>query len=534
MPNIIVLFLMVISTVSYGQTIENIIHQNRQHIERVELIKSERVTYISSNFANPQITTINLRDKVNKLAVIKVYYVYTAYKRSLSFDQKQLDRERFEQLMELYPILFENNLIEWEILEQTGLETHTDGDGFFHGFILVHRLLPSDEGRQKEFDFVSRFLNDPSAGTILIEDDPIAKTLKPVMSEIVEITASEKAEFEGGDQALLEHIQTNFETPSDVWKDRKDFWAKFEILVDEKGNPTILQFEESYGKSVEKSISNSIAKMPPWTAKNIGGIKVRDTVAFEWRVSYSPQLKGQFLKNGKPPILSHKLGDLETDGSSNPNQLSTVKAEDIIASAVYKALDSISKNENLAVVMDVTGSMANHIISTSYWLNQHINDLPFSSFTAFNDGDDTKDNDKIIGATGGIYFTTFVSEFSNSIRTAMQKGNGGDYPENDIEAILYAIRKDAKATGVLLIADNFSTVKDFELLEKINLQVNILPCGLTGSINQNYLDIAFNTKGKIYYNEQVIDLQSLKKGDSFKVRRTTYVLTGKGVEVVHI
>jgi hypothetical protein len=510
-----------------AQNIEKIINQERQQIDRVDIRPSARITYISSNFAKPQITTTDLRDKVNVLAVTKVYYVYTAYRRSSQFNQKELDRKRFEQLKQLYPVLFESPLIEWEILEQTGLEVYTEGEGYFHGFILVHRPLPTDAGRQKEFDLVSQFLNNPTEGLPLIEEDPIAKLLSPKETIVKEdIEDAEMAEYNGGDQALLEYIQTNLKMPNEVWKDRKDFWANFSVIVNQAGKSEIIGFEGDYGKQVEKAIKDAVEDMPLWTPKRINGQPVIDTVNFEWRISYSPQLKGMYLKNGKPPLLDHKINEIAND----PLQSSLVKTEDIVLNPVYIAFAKVPDNEKLAIVMDVTGSMANHIISASFWLTEHMDSLPFTSFTAFNDGDDTKDDEKIIGSTGGIYYTAFMSEFSNSIRTAMQNGNGGDYPENDIEAILYASRNDKHATGVLLVADNMSAVKDFELLNKVELPVSLLPCGLTGSINQNYLDIVFKTGGSIYYNDQVINLQKLSKGDTFKIRRTTYVHSGRRIE----
>jgi len=529
MPKILLFSFLFFAGILSAQNIDHIIAQKRVQLERIDIKPSNRITYISSNFAQPQITTTHLRDKVKSLAVTKVYYVYTAYKRSANFNQKKLDKERFEQLKTWYPILFESPLIEWEIIEQTGLDIHTDGEGYFHGFIIVHRPLPTKEGRKIEFDLVSDHFDHPERRPIVIEEDPIAKLLpkdKTVGKIIKEET--QEASFIGGDQALLEHIQRNFETPTEVWKDRKDFWAKFTVIIDENGQVGQPVFKESYGKPVEKAISKSLSEMPGWNPKVTGSMSKKDTIDFEWRISYSPQLKGMYLKNGKPPSLSHSM-NLSSD---DPIHSSKIGAPDIVGGSVYKALENIPQNEKLAIVMDVTGSMANHIVSTSFWLNKNKDTLPFTSFTVFNDGDDKKDSEKEIGSTGGVYFTSFVAEYRNSIRTAMQRGNGGDYPENDIEAVLYAIRKDVRASGVLLIADNFSSVKDFELLNKVTLPISVLPCGLTGSINQNYLDIICKTGGKIFYEDQIIDPTMLSKGDSFTIRRTSYVFTGKKIEVV--
>ena len=303
---------------------------------------------------------------------------------------------------------------------------------------------------------------------------------------------------------------------------------KFSLVIDENGKPMQPKFKESYGRSVNKEIMSVVAKMPNWQPKSINGQTLTDTIDFEWRISYSPQVKGMYLMDGKPPVLDHEF----TPKATNPSKPSLIQTSDIVNTPVYKAFDELSNNEHLAIVMDVTGSMANHIISASFWLNENKNKLPFTSFTAFNDGDDKKDDDKEIGSTGGIYFTTFFSECNNSILTAMENGNGGDYPENDLEAIMYAQRKDVKATGVLLVADNFSQVKDIELLNKVDLPIHILPCGLTGSIHKDYLEIVFKTNGKIYYKDQIIDISNLPKGSTFKIRKTNYIVTGRGIDVI--
>ncbi|MFD1551561.1 hypothetical protein DNU06_03350 [Putridiphycobacter roseus] len=515
---------------SQSEKITQILKQEREQIERVETIQSDKITYISSDFAGAKIKTINLRDKVKKLEVLKVYYVYTAYKRSQNFDQFGLDQQRFNQLSAAYPELFESNQIEWEILEQTKLNDYTKGDNYFHGFIIVHRPLLTETNRTKEIQLINQYFDHPNEPLPFEDEDPIAATLN--IKESTDVKTEHKGEtvtaaFQGGDQALFEHIQRNLTTPADVWQDRKDIWVKFDLSIAQNGEVGKIDFKEKYSKEVQNAIASAVSKMPKWEPKTLNEFPVKDTVQFEWRVSYSPTVKGLYLKNGKAPVLDHTTNSIA--GASGNKE--TVSPLFIQESPVFKAFDSISIPGKMALVMDVTGSMQNNIVSVCYWLKQHENNLPFSSFTAFNDGDGMKDNLKEIGSTKGIYYTGFYAEYPEIIKTAMLNGNGGDFPENDIESILHAVHKDHQATAVLLIADNMSEIKDIELLKQIDLPVSILPCGLTFSIQQHYLDLAYQTGGKIYYANQVIDLSQIKKGDTFQIKKATYLFNGKTFEI---
>ena len=507
-----------------GFDVDRILARERIKVTKIDRIDSDRVTFISSDFAKAQIETIGLRSQISKLEITKVYYVYTAYKLSPDFDQLKLDKERFQKLLVNYPEIFRRENMDWEIIEQTGLTDFTEGESFFHGFILIHRPLRTDEVRQRELDYVFGFLDNPDTEIKEIITDPVAdKFIKTDVKEVPVSTSgsTKSAVFKGGDQALSDHIQMNFETPNDVWKDRKDFWANYQVIVNEHGKVTQVIFDENYSHSTTREIERLMMKMPDWRPKIINGKAVTDTVKFELRVSYSPHVKGMFLLNGQPPRLSHS-------SKSAPGRRAgeMFDQERLKQAAVFKSLEEVKTNGKIAVIIDVTGSMHGNIVSTTYWLQNNQGRLPFSSYTAFNDGDKTKDKDKEIGNTGGIYFTSLFTEYNRTIKKAMLGGNGGDFPENDIEAILTALEKDQNATEVLLIADNMSEVKDIELLDNINKPVSVLLCSLTKTIHPHYLDLVYQTGGKIYYNGKTIDLSKVKKGDSFKLKKVTYAFNG--------
>lgn len=521
----LILLLSLFHLESFGFDVDEVLKQDRIKVERIELVESDKATFISSDFAQPQIKTIGLRSKILNLEIYKIYYVYTSYRKSADFDQLGLDKHRFEELEANYPELFVDPNFEVEIIEQTGLFDHKRGASFFHGFILVHRPVKTEESRKKELDELFNFLDNPSEFYETSDIDPIAEILN-IPEDKVNIDSLTSTAYKGGDQALSEHIKMNFNTPDDVWKDRKDFWAKFDIIVDENGKVTDVIFKENYGKDTERSIEKMIDQMADWDPKSVNGIKETDTVNFELRVSYSPQLKGMYLKDGEPPVLDH----LNNNMSNMTDEEKKAKGEVIMESPLYNSLDLLKTSENLTLLIDVTGSMATNIAAIKFWLKMNEQKIPFTNFVLFNDGDDKKDHVKKIGSTGGIYLTKFYSEFNEVIREAMTNGNGGDFPENDIEAILYAQRKNPKGNNnYLLIADNMSSVKDYELLNKVEGTVSIIPCSLTKYIHQHYLNIVYKTKGKIYYNGEAFALSEMRRNDVIKIKKQKYIFNGKQV-----
>ena len=87
------------------------------------------------------------------------------------------------------------------------------------------------------------------------------------------------------------------------------------------------------------------------------------------------------------------------------------------SSSVYKGLENLNKGENIALVMDVTGSMSGHIAALMNWIRTNSKDgLPFTSYTFFNDGDKKPKSKKKIGKTGGIYMTTLLEDVQKTIK----------------------------------------------------------------------------------------------------------------------
>tara|TARA_B000000475_G_C15664432_1_gene311272 strand:- start:152 stop:529 length:378 start_codon:yes stop_codon:yes gene_type:complete len=107
--------------------------------------------------------------------------------------------------------------------------------------------------------------------------------------------------------------------------------------------------------------------------------------------------------------------------------------------------------------------------------------------------------------------------------TIMGRGNY-DTPENDLEAIIKSTQEMKEFNDVILIADNNSGIRDIELIEKINVPIRIVICGLGDQgINIDYIKLAYHTKGTIHtIKEDIETLIRVKEGETFKIDNQLY------------
>ncbi len=117
------------------------------------------------------------------------------------------------------------------------------------------------------------------------------------------------------------------------------------------------------------------------------------------------------------------------------------------------------------------------------------------------------------------------------MNTAKINGNGGDAPENDIEAIIYTIATCSTCENIIHIADNGATPRDLILLDQVTKPIKVIVCRLTeaSAVNPKLLDIAYRTGGSLHTLDSDIEtLGSLKVGDTIRVGTGTYRLDATG------
>ena len=195
-------------------------------------------------------------------------------------------------------------------------------------------------------------------------------------------------------------------------------------------------------------------------------------------------------------------------------------------STVLKIFDRMHWN-NMLVVTDVTASMYPYIGQLMIWMKLHEDERRIKQFVFFNDGDDAPDDKKIMGYTGGIYSTSssVFDEVEQLAFKAMSNGNGGNIPENNMEALLKGAAACTTCDAIVMIVDNASPVSDMVLLQQLHKPVHIILCGVHGNINTDQLTIAKATGGAVHTAEEDIQqLVNLKEGDSITINGKKYLI----------
>ena len=135
---------------------------------------------------------------------------------------------------------------------------------------------------------------------------------------------------------------------------------------------------------------------------------------------------------------------------------------------------------------------------------------------------------------GGIYSVRSsegIAKVLATLNTAKLNGNGGDIPENDIEAILYTIATCPTCQNIIHIADNAATPRDLILLNRATKPIKVIICKLVpgSSVNPKLLDVAYRTGGSLHTLDSDIEtLGSMKVGDTIQVGTGTYRLDATG------
>lgn len=201
--------------------------------------------------------------------------------------------------------------------------------------------------------------------------------------------------------------------------------------------------------------------------------------------------------------------------------------EEIKDSTILKVFDRNKEWDNMLIVSDFTGSMSPYIAELLLWYHLNADAKKDQRFVFFNDGDMKDTDEKVIGETGGIYYTKH-SHIDSVLMTAVRTidaGSGGDGPENDIEALIFGIKKFPKHKTVVLVADNGSSVRDFSLIRKLKRPVKVIICGGSGDINLQYLNLAYSTGGSLHtIEEDIVGLIDLKEGQEMKIGDTTFII----------
>ncbi|AEA44884.1 hypothetical protein [Fluviicola taffensis] len=196
---------------------------------------------------------------------------------------------------------------------------------------------------------------------------------------------------------------------------------------------------------------------------------------------------------------------------------------------VTKVLTRNKWSEKL-IVCDLTGSMDPYAQQLSVWYQLNFKKEPNLQFVFFNDGDEKDDSEKKIGSTGGIYYqkSTGLDSLIYLMSFVRSRGNGGDCPENNLEALIKGVKKAQPYKELVMIVDNNAPVKDISLLNQFTKPVHIILCGSTrGEVLSDYLLIAWKTKGSIHtIEEDISKIATMSEGQTIQIGGYTYKILG--------
>jgi nitrate reductase NapAB chaperone NapD len=181
--------------------------------------------------------------------------------------------------------------------------------------------------------------------------------------------------------------------------------------------------------------------------------------------------------------------------------------------------------DKMLITADLTGSMSPYIGQVLLWFKLNETDKKAKYFMFFNDGDLTPDEDKKVGKTGGLYASpaTNYKDIENLAYKTIRNGDGGDWKENDIEALYNGIKNCPECKDIILIADNDSPMRDFSMIVMIKKPVRVILCGVESYINPQYLNLAKATGGSIHTMEQdITNLMQIKEGETIEIKGKTY------------
>jgi len=144
----------------------------------------------------------------------------------------------------------------------------------------------------------------------------------------------------------------------------------------------------------------------------------------------------------------------------------------------------------------------------------------------FNDGDNVLDSKKPIGNAGGVhpFEAKDFRKLKKDIEDVRKLGEGGDDPENDLEAVYKSMGTLRDYGDIVLLADD-SPVRDMALLKRIKRPVHVVLCGTAKGVNTEYLKIAYQTKGSISTWNETIQMKGFKENQTLTVDNDIFRLS---------
>jgi hypothetical protein len=394
-----------------------------------------------------------------------------------------LNKSRVASFLKRFPFIEESQLAQVNFFQQTDGALREKAMTMFHGLIIKFRPRQTAENAKKE---VVKLEEIVKTGTVVPAVKPATvKKTDSATSSLERLYAQRPRKFQNGKWYIQVGrggiVSMDYDTPkkspldSFIVRDPKDALA-----------------EGLINKSEYKEFKGSTAI----------------------RIYYPHWVSEEVLIPKKTVAVAEK-------------PVTTTRINRIPDTSVLKILDR-TQWQKATIVADVTGSMYKYTSQVLLWIKSNPIGSQAKNVVFFNDGDNMPDKDKKLGNTGGIYSRSCNSyaEIETLMKTTMLKGGGGDFPENNIEALLVSEKVFPAAEYQVMIADNWAAIKDKVLWQHLTKPVRIVVCGATEfNVHIDYLNLARKTNGSVHLMESdLYNLAGLKEGEILKVGKNTFVI----------
>jgi len=135
-------FLLIVCCYQIGsaQTYSALVNATPRLVDEVDVSQlKENQLYISMPFTKKTVLNPGQKKQLQERAVVKLELIYTKYRKSIAFNQKNLNKKRLKELNQLVPSLFENRFWEFDLVSQTNGSSPEVCGKMFHGFIVTFR-----------------------------------------------------------------------------------------------------------------------------------------------------------------------------------------------------------------------------------------------------------------------------------------------------------------------------------------------------------------------------------------------------------
>lgn len=395
-----------------------------------------------------------------------------------------LNKSRISSFLKRFPFIEDGQLAQVNFFQQTDGALREKAMTMFHGLIVKFRPKQTSDNAKKE---VVKLEEIVKTGTIVppVKPPAVKKKTDSATSNLERIYAQRPRKFQNG---------------------------KWYIQVG-RGGIASLDYD-----TPKKNPLDSFIVREPKDALNEGLISKSEYKEFKGstaiRIYYPHWVSEEILIPKKTVTFTEK-------------PVTTTRINKIPDTTILKILDR-TQWQKATIVADVTGSMYKYTAQVLLWIKSNPIGSLAKYFVFFNDGDNKPDKDKKLGNTGGIYSRSCNSyaEIEGLMKSTMLKGGGGDYPENNIEALIKSEKDFPEAEYQVMIADNWAAIKDKVLWQHLTKPVRIVVCGATEfNVNIDYLNLARKTNGSVHLMESdLYNLAGLKEGDILKVGKNNFIV----------